>query len=110
MAVCPTGALRKRDDGIVVHDPEVCIGCYSCVEACPYGAPQKNDTNNRMVKCDMCAARLDKGEEPACVAACPVKVLTVGEVEDFEADGATVEGIGFVVESTEPNIRFAPLA
>ena len=109
MAVCPTGALQKREDGIVVHDADVCIGCYSCVEACPYGAPQKNDQNNRMVKCDLCAARLDQGEEPACVAACPVKVLTVGEVEDFEAQGAVGEGVGFAVESTEPNIRFVPI-
>lgn len=108
--VCPTGAVQKRDDGIVVHDPEVCIGCYSCEAACPYGAPHENEINNRMVKCDMCAARLDKDEEPACVMACPMKVLTVGAIEDLEAAGGVAEGVGFTVESTGPNIRFIPVA
>lgn len=108
--VCPTGAVHKREDGIVVHDPEVCIGCYSCEKACPYGAPQENDLNDRMVKCDMCAARLDKGENPACVDACPVKVLTVGTIEDLEAAGGVPEGVGFTVEATGPNIRFVPIA
>lgn len=108
--VCPTGAVHKREDGIVVHDPEVCIGCYSCAKACPYGAPQENDLNDRMVKCDMCAARLDKGESPACVDACPVKVLTVGTIEDLEAQGGVAEGVGFTVEATDPNMRFIPIA
>ncbi|NGM18064.1 4Fe-4S dicluster domain-containing protein [Xiamenia xianingshaonis] len=109
--VCPTGAVQKREeDGLVVHDPEVCIGCYSCESACPYGAPQRNDQNDRMVKCDMCAARLDAGEDPACVAACPVKVLTVGTIEELEQQGGVAEGEGFTVEATEPNIRFIPIA
>lgn len=107
--VCPTGAVQKRDDGIVVHDTEICIGCYSCEKACPYGAPLENDLNDRMVKCDMCAARLDRGENPACVDACPVKVLTVGVVEDLEAQGGVPEGAGFTVEPTGPNMRFIPI-
>lgn len=107
VSVCPVGALTKREtDGIVVHDPEICIGCYSCVKACPYDAPQKNEINGKMVKCDLCAARLDNDDEPACVLACPMKVLTVGKVSDFEADGAVKEATGFKVEATGPNIRF----
>lgn len=105
--VCPTGALAKRDDdGIVTHDPEICIACYSCKAACPYDVPQENDVTGKMVKCDMCAARLDSGDEPACVLSCPAKVLTVGTVAEFEAEGAVVEGTGFDVQSTDPNIRF----
>lgn len=110
VAVCPVGALVKREDGLVVHDPEVCIGCYSCVAACPYGAPQENAINGKMVKCDGCAARVDRGENPACVDACPVKVLTFGEIADLEAEGGVREGVGFVVEDTDPNVRFIPIA
>jgi anaerobic dimethyl sulfoxide reductase subunit B (iron-sulfur subunit) len=109
VAVCPTEALQKREDGIVTHDVEICIGCYSCVAACPYGAPQKNEINNRMVKCDLCAYRLDNGDSPACVLSCPMKVIEVGEIEDFEAQGAITEGVGFEVHSTKPNIRFVAI-
>lgn len=105
---CPTAALKKRSDGVVVHDPEVCIGCYACKMSCPYDAPQKNELSGTMVKCDMCAARLDKGDTPACVLSCPVKVLTVGEVGELEAQGGVSEGVGFEVSSTNPNIRFIP--
>lgn len=109
VAACPTTALQKRDDGIVVHDPSVCIGCFACKMACPYDAPQKNEEMGTMVKCDMCAARLDAGESPACVAACPVKVLTVGPVPDLEAQGGVCEGVGFEVAPTGPNLRFIPI-
>lgn len=108
-AVCPTGALSKRDDGIVVHDVDVCIGCYSCVSACPYGAPQKNERDGKMVKCDMCAARLDKNESAACVLTCPMKVISIGDIEEFEKEGAVKEGVDFTVEPTGPNIRFIPI-
>ena len=94
----------------MTHDVEICIGCYSCVGACPYGAPQKNEINSRMVKCDLCAWRLDNGDTPACVLACPMKVIEAGEIADFEAKGAVREAAGFALHSTEPNIRFVPLS
>lgn len=108
--VCPTGAVFKRaEDGIVLHDPEVCIGCLSCKAACPYDAPQMNNETGKMVKCDMCAARLEKGEDPACVANCPLKVLTIGEIDDLEAQGGVAEGVDFEVAATGPNMRFIPI-
>ena len=58
----------------------------------------------------MCAARLDAGDVPACVEACPVKVLTVGTVEENEAKGGVAEGVGFEVASTKPTTRFIPIA
>lgn len=110
VAACPTTALQKREDGIVVHDPKVCVGCFACKMACPYDAPQKNELTGTMVKCDMCAARQLKGELPACVANCPVKVLTIGEIEDLEAQGGVREGVGFTDSVTGPNIRFIPIS
>ena len=109
VAACPTTALQKREDGIVVHDPDQCIGCFMCKMACPYDAPQVNELTGTMVKCDLCAARLDRGDKPACVLACPVKVLSVGEVEDLEKQGGVKEGAHFKVSKTGPNIRFIPI-
>ena len=110
VAACPTTALQKREDGIVVHDPAQCIGCFMCKMACPYDAPQINELTGVMVKCDMCAARQDRGDTPACVLACPVKVLTIGTIEDLENQGGVKEGVGFVVHETNPNIRFIPIS
>lgn len=110
VAACPSGALQKREDGIVVHDPDICIGCFACKMACPYGAPKKNAETGTMVKCDMCAARQDRGDTPACVLACPLKVLSVGEISDLEAEGGVPEGVGFTIHSTGPNIRFIPIS
>ena len=54
---CPTGAITKRtDDGIVVVDPEKCIGCGYCLWACPYGAPQFGK-NGKMQKCNYCSTQ-----------------------------------------------------
>lgn len=57
----------------------------------------------------MCAARLDAGDVPACVEACPMKILTVDTVENNEAAGGVPEGAGFTVESTNPTTRFIPI-
>ena len=52
--VCPSGAMHKREDGFVVVDESVCIGCRYCHMACPYGAPQFNAEKGHMTKCDGC--------------------------------------------------------
>jgi anaerobic dimethyl sulfoxide reductase subunit B (iron-sulfur subunit) len=52
--VCPSGAMHKREDGFVVVDEDVCIGCRYCHMACPYGAPQYNAAKGHMTKCDGC--------------------------------------------------------
>ena len=49
--VCPSGAMHKRDDGFVVVNEAVCIGCRYCHMACPYGAPQYNAAKGHMTKC-----------------------------------------------------------
>ncbi|MBQ9954083.1 MAG: 4Fe-4S dicluster domain-containing protein [Eggerthellaceae bacterium] len=108
---CPTSSLTKREsDGVVVHNPETCIGCLSCQAACPYDVPELNEVSGKMIKCDFCAARLDAGDTPACVLSCPVKVLTFGTIEELEAQGGVAEGVGFTVEDTSPNMRFIPIS
>jgi anaerobic dimethyl sulfoxide reductase subunit B (iron-sulfur subunit) len=82
-AVCPTGAICKRtEDGIVTVDTNKCIGCHSCLMACPFGIPRFG-RDGRMQKCHLCLDRLNNGHEPACVATCPAEALHFGTWEDL---------------------------
>lgn len=106
VANCPTGAMEKDDEtGIVSVDKEVCIGCGTCANTCPYGAPVIDKEAAVSTKCDLCADRLADGEPPACVNACPVKVLTHGDLAELDKQGVK-EAPGFTVEATNPAIRF----
>jgi tetrathionate reductase subunit B len=79
---CPTGATSQNAHGLVTVDKQLCIGCGSCVAACPYGARYVNPTTDKVDKCDFCAARVEKGIEPACVATCPTFAKRFGDLED----------------------------
>jgi formate dehydrogenase iron-sulfur subunit len=75
--VCPSKALTQRDDGIVLMNPNKCIGCRYCFEACPFNIPRYGD-DGAMRKCILCSGRVDKREKPGCVQVCPVEALTFG--------------------------------
>jgi Fe-S-cluster-containing dehydrogenase component/formate-dependent nitrite reductase membrane component NrfD len=79
---CPTGAMFRRDDGIIDFDKSVCIGCKACMAACPYDAIFINPEDHSAEKCNMCAHRLDVGLEPACVSVCPTEAILVGDGND----------------------------
>ena len=102
---CPTGATSQREDGIVTVDSESCIGCQSCMSACPYNvrriienepeyyiehavgdvsAPQHKA--NTVGKCDFCSGRLDRGDVPACMELCPGRARYWGDLEDPESE------------------------
>ncbi|HEX7159939.1 MAG TPA: 4Fe-4S dicluster domain-containing protein [Trebonia sp.] len=80
--ICPTGALFKRPDGIVDFDPALCIGCKSCMQACPYDALYIDPHQNTAAKCNYCAHRVDQGLLPACVVVCPEKAIIAGDLDD----------------------------
>ncbi|GEM_PF-2782514 len=80
---CPTGAMQKRQDGIVFVDAEACIGCKQCIKACPFGAPQYDSATGKVVKCDLCMHRVDAGLEPACVAKCPTRAILAGGIAEL---------------------------
>jgi Fe-S-cluster-containing dehydrogenase component len=81
LEACPSAAYWKRSDGIVLLEPDRCLGCRYCEMACPFGAPSYDPARRMMTKCHLCAHRVDIGLEPACTAACPSGALT------FEPEG-----------------------
>ena len=80
--VCPVDAYEVRPDGVVLIDPQKCIGCGYCAWACPYDAPQMDRSGGSMTKCNLCCDNLDAGLPPACVAACPLRCLELVETDD----------------------------
>lgn len=111
LPVCPTVSIHRREeDGVVYIDPTTCIGCRYCEWACPYGAPQFDAEAGVMTKCDFCRDFLDEGKAPACVAACQMRVLHYGDIEELRAQyGAQGDIYPFPDPSiTQPNTTFTP--
>ena len=80
MKVCPNQAISKDDRGVVRIDPGKCMGCHYCEWSCPYGALLFDPGRKVMTKCDFCHDHLERGDPPACVAACPARALDFGEL------------------------------
>jgi len=104
VAACPSHAIYKREDGIVLIDQEKCNGTGDCVTACPYGAitinpydqyfsngdlpyQENGDAHRRHLSgkasmCTLCVHRIEQGKDPACVAGCPSKAMIFGDLDD----------------------------
>lgn len=83
VSVCPTGATYKRpEDGIVVVDSGICIGCKYCIQACPYDARFLNPHTGFADKCDFCVHRVSNGLVPSCVETCIGGARLFGDVGD----------------------------
>ncbi len=80
--ICPTIALFRRRDGIVDFDNERCIGCKSCMQACPYDALYIDPERNTAAKCNFDASRVDMGYKPACEVVCPTQAILSGDLDD----------------------------
>ena len=74
---CLSGAMTMDEEtGLIKHNKDKCIGCWTCVMVCPYGALKMDISGKVVAKCDLC----QELESPACVANCPNRALTVKEV------------------------------
>jgi Fe-S-cluster-containing dehydrogenase component/formate-dependent nitrite reductase membrane component NrfD len=82
VTICPTVALYRRADGIVDFDGARCIGCKSCMQACPYDALYIDPDTGTAAKCHYCAHRVEVGLEPACVIVCPEQAIIAGDLDD----------------------------
>lgn len=81
--VCPVKATyRRKEDGVVVVDPHLCIGCKICIVNCPYQMRYLDPVMRVAQKCNFCLHRIQKGLRPACVEACPTGVMLFGDLND----------------------------
>ncbi|MEM7326241.1 MAG: 4Fe-4S dicluster domain-containing protein [Actinomycetota bacterium] len=82
MTICPTSALYRADNGVVDFQDDDCIGCKSCMNACPYDALYINPETNTAHKCNMCNHRIEVGLEPSCQIVCPTEAIKIGDLDD----------------------------
>ena len=130
LRVCPTGATYKDDKGRVEIDYEKCIGCRMCMAACPYNArvfnwnePVRDPGFNYgdkdvpvrgkgvVEKCTLCKERTDRGDEPMCVACCPTRARTFGDLDDPDSEISRVArerkaGVLLEEQGTRPQVRY----
>ena len=102
-SVCPAGAIKKAEDGVVYVDKDRCIGCKYCYQACPFGVPTYSSA--AMDKCDCCTLGGTRpGNAPRCAEACKFGALHFGTVDELLAqcpDAKVVEA------STTPSFYLA---
>ncbi len=87
---CPSGAITKRKDGVVLIDGEACAGCGQCAAGCPYGAISLDRERGVAGKCSLCVGRVDEGLVPSCVQHCIGGALQFVTEQELAAYGGSI--------------------
>lgn len=108
------GAVYKRDDGIVIIDPQKAVGQKQLVDSCPYGAIYWNEESNLPQKCTFCVHRLEEGEIPRCVQSCPAGAMIFGDLDDPQSEVSQRLKTGGIEVyhpewNTQPNVYYIDL-
>ena len=108
---CPTNSYIKLDNGVVYHIDEDCIGCQYCTWNCPYEVPVFNKDRGIVTKCHMCIDKLEAGQTPACVQACPAGAISIEVVnkEEWLKNDMAKEGVAPHlpdISITKPTTRY----
>jgi Fe-S-cluster-containing dehydrogenase component len=83
---CPSDAIKKRDDGIVILDEDACVGCRNCLEMCPYAVIGFDEAGEKAFKCNMCRHRVEQGLIPACADnVCLAHCIYFGDADEIRA-------------------------
>jgi Fe-S-cluster-containing dehydrogenase component len=98
-------AIHKRDDGIVIIDPEAAMD-EGIVDSCPYGVIYWNEDLDIGQKCTFCVHRLEEGEQPRCVMACPAGALIFGTEEELAPILDDTEPLFPELEYTQPRVYY----
>lgn len=109
MDAAKNGAVYRRDDGIVLIDPDKAKGQEAITAACPYRVIFWNTDTQTPQKCTLCAHRLDEGERmPRCVESCPTGALVFGDLDDPKSEIAKLAATA-QLEALHPEFKTAPL-
>ena len=83
---CPTQAIHRSVDGVVLINDGECTGCGECIEACPYEAISMDGELNIARKCNLCGHLIERDQQPACVSACNAGAIAFGNLSDRESE------------------------
>ena len=107
--VCPVGATFESPDGVVLVDPNYCIGCGFCIQACPYGCRFMDPVTHTANKCTLCYHRITRGLKPACVEVCPSQARIFGDLKNPVPDDPLQKFFANNrVEALKPNLGTEP--
>lgn len=113
LSACPTVAIYRRPDGVVLIDKNRCNGCQLCIQACPYNAITFNPKVGVAEKCTLCVHRVDMGLEPFCVTCCITKAIIFGDANNPKSKASKLirKRDAYVLQpqrGTQPSVYYCP--